>query len=286
MNIIKNRDRSKYTFANINLLGICNANCYFCLGKDIKKELQGKNQLNLPFSQWLNFNKFLNICKSKDIKKIYITGQTADGLQYEYLDELVDYLQDFNFLVGVRTNGYLAIDKILTINKMKEEIGYSIHTLNGLTNKKIMGREDIPDWDWIIPKSGENVRIAIVINRYNINEIESLIEYLSKFNNIKYIQLRRISTDTRFNYLCEDIELFEEFYYNFSKKNKQIGEFSNSQQFLQHGKEITFWRTVETSANSINYFTDGIISENYFIVEGYLNSINTLASPTTNVNKI
>ena len=35
MEIVKNRNRNAYTFANINLLGHCNANCYFCLGKDI-----------------------------------------------------------------------------------------------------------------------------------------------------------------------------------------------------------------------------------------------------------
>lgn len=51
-NIInKNRNREKYTFANINLLGTCNANCYFCLGKDISEELSGKNQLNVHFSK-------------------------------------------------------------------------------------------------------------------------------------------------------------------------------------------------------------------------------------------
>lgn len=37
--IIKNRKRDKYTFANINLLGKCNADCYFCLGKDIPELL-------------------------------------------------------------------------------------------------------------------------------------------------------------------------------------------------------------------------------------------------------
>ena len=38
--INKNRNRGKFTFANINLLGKCNADCYFCLGKDIADELR------------------------------------------------------------------------------------------------------------------------------------------------------------------------------------------------------------------------------------------------------
>ena len=135
-NIIKkNRNREKFTFANINLLGSCNANCYFCLGKDITEQLKGKNQLQIHFSQWKNFDVFLERCKEEGVKKLYLTGQTADGLQYHYLNELIDYLQSNDFLVGVRTNGYLAEAKMDSILKMKDEIAYSIHFL------KIVGKK-------------------------------------------------------------------------------------------------------------------------------------------------
>jgi len=87
--IVKNRKREKYTFANINLLGNCNADCYFCLGKDILQELAGKNQLNIHFSKWKNFEYFLQ-----------------------------------GFIVGVRTNGYLAETKMDCIHKMDGEIGF------------------------------------------------------------------------------------------------------------------------------------------------------------------
>ena len=41
----KNREREKnYEFANINLLGKCNVDCYFCLGKDIDDLLSLHNQ--------------------------------------------------------------------------------------------------------------------------------------------------------------------------------------------------------------------------------------------------
>jgi len=69
MSIInKNREREDFSFANINLLGRCNANCYFCLGKDIKTELEGKNQMTVPFQNWKNFDKFLTMCKEKGVK--------------------------------------------------------------------------------------------------------------------------------------------------------------------------------------------------------------------------
>lgn len=270
--INKNRNREKYTFANINLLGICNANCYFCLGKDISEELSGKNQLNVHFSEWNNFEKFLNQCETEGVKKLYLTGQTADGLQYNYLEEIIDYLQNRGFLVGVRTNGYLAEKKIDAINKMKDEIAYSIHTLKQEVNKIIMGKSYLPNWDKIIPISGDNVRISIVLNRYNINEFDDLIKYISKFDNVKYIQVRRISTDTRYELLEEDIKLYEEFYQQIEEKysNNKIDDFYCAQRYIIEGKEVNFWRTVETSVNSLNYFTDGVCSDEYFIVEGYL----------------
>jgi MoaA/NifB/PqqE/SkfB family radical SAM enzyme len=270
IDINKNRNRNPFTFANINLLGKCNVNCYFCLGKDIEQTLAGKNQLNIHFQKWKNFGLFLSQCEQNDIKKLYITGQTADGLQYRYLDELVDYLQNDGFIVGLRTNGYLAGAKMNTIQKMKGEIGYSIHSLKPDINYKIMHTRRIPYWDKIIPASGENVRIAIVLNRYNVSEIYDLIVFASSFPNVRYVQIRRISTDIRLNLLQEDIDLFEEFYADFSHNYNQVGEFCKAQTFNVYGKEVVFWRTVETNCNSLNYFTDGTYSDEYFIIEGYL----------------
>lgn len=270
VDIKKNRNRDKYTFANINLLGNCNADCYFCLGKDIKCQLEGKNQLKVPFCDWKNFGLFLDKCREENVQKLYLTGQTADGLQYKYLTEIIGYLQMRGFEVGVRTNGYLAEQKMADIQKMKGGIGYSIHTLKPEINKIIMGHEKLPNWDKIIPASGDKVRVSIVLNRYNISEFYDLVKYISKFDNVRYIQVRRISTDTRFELLKEDIRLYEEFYQKFEKKHKKSGEFYRAQQFELYGKEINFWRTVETSANSLNYFTDGTVSDEYFIVEGYL----------------
>lgn len=273
--INKNRKREKFTFANINLLGTCNANCYFCLGKDITKELSGKNQLDTHFSKWKNFDKFIEMCKQEGIKKLYLTGQTADGLQYKYLREIIDYLQEDGFAVGVRTNGRLALQKMDCINAMKDEVAYSIHTLKPQVNEKIMGFRSIPNWDKIIPLSGDNVRISIVLCRYNIDEFDELIRYIANFDNVRYIQVRRISTDARFDLLKEDIELYEHFYQKFANEHTEdrISDFYLAQRYMLYGKEINFWRTVETSVNSLNYFTDGTCSDEYFIVEGYLKNM-------------
>ena len=273
--INKNRNREEYMFANINLLGKCNANCYFCLGKDIPNLLNIHNQLHVHFSEWKNFEKFLKDCESRGIKRLYLTGQNTDALLYEYFDELIDYIQDRGFELGIRTNGYLIEKHLSGIRKLKGGVGLSIHSLDSETNNKIMGRPDILDWERLIPaiKSDTNhIRVAVVINRYNKDQIIDIIKYLSKFDEIDYIQARRISTDTREDTLLEDVEIYENLYREVEKKFSVYDTFYNAQRIRMFGKEVCWWRTVETTANSINYFTDGTISGNYFIVEGYLNN--------------
>lgn len=267
---IKNDNREAPTFANINLLGTCNVDCYFCLGKDINDQFKQYNQLKTHFSDWGNFEEFLEKCKDAQIKNIYITGQNTDSLIYHYLDELVDYLQNENgFDVGLRTNGYLAPRKFDVINKCRRNVGYSIHSLEPKTNYTIMKRRDIPHWDYIIPRT-KNCRVSIVLNRYNEHEFPYLLDYISNFENVKYIQVRRICTDTREDYLLPDVETYERVFDKVSKGWPLIGHFYGAEIFHMYGKEVCFWRTVKTSIDSFNYYTDGTYSTEYFVIEGYM----------------
>ena len=270
VNNIKNRQREAYSFANINLLGKCNVRCFFCLGLDIEEQLSKHNQLNTHFAEWGNFTQFLEKCKSNNVKKLYITGQNTDSLCYKYLDELVDYLHNNDFGVGMRTNGYLAPKWMDTINKCELSVGYSIHTLCPMANKMIMGRSDMPDWETIIPAT-KNCRIQIVVNRCNHYDFWNTLRYACKFPNVKYIQVRRVSTDTRLQELSPDIVAYEQLYSQVSQifplKCKLWGD---AEVYDIYGKDVVFWRTVKTTVNSLNYFTDGTISDVYFVVEGYL----------------
>ena len=130
VNFDKNREREPYTFANINLLGVCNAKCFFCLGRDISQLLQKHNQTNIHYANWQNFGRFMDKCREEGIKNIYLTGQNVDSLQYSYFTELSKFLQGQGFTFGIRTNGLLAKqmnEEVLAINGT---VGYSIHTLN------------------------------------------------------------------------------------------------------------------------------------------------------------
>lgn len=272
----KNRERNAPTFANINLLGLCNIDCYFCLGKDLPEHFNKTNSLSTKFEEWKNFDKFLDMCKKDNIKKIYLTGQNTDPLMYDYLKELILFLQeDLRFEVGIRTNGYNAIAQLDTINLCKEEIGYTINSLDYNINYKIVGKYEIPDWNYIIPRTKPKCRVSVVVNKYNIIELYNIIQFVSTFDNVNYLQLRRISTDTRVPELEEDIALFETFFNSFKSSfihQRQENKWG-ADIFNLFGKEISFWRTIQTDVNSYNYYTDGVFSDSYFIIEGYLKNL-------------
>lgn len=265
----KNRNREKPSFANINLQGPCNYQCYFCLGRDISLG-SCHNYLNKHFSKWKNFHKYLEKCKRDGIKKIYLTGQNTDPLLYKYLQELIEYLK---FHVGIRTNGVLALEKMDIINSLNDEVGLSIHSLTPDINKKITNHSIIPDWDMIIKKIKVPLRIAIVVTRYNKNKILSLIQFFSKYKNISYIQLRCIATDERYEELKEDIDCYKEVTSEIMEKLSYLRDYYTASIYDVYGIEVCLWKTVATTINSYNYFTDGIISTDYFVVEGYKKEI-------------
>jgi molybdenum cofactor biosynthesis enzyme MoaA len=272
VNTTKNRNRDPYSFANINLLGKCNADCFFCLGKDIEHLLCKQNQMDMHFLNWARYEEFLKLCKQHGIEKVYLTGQNTDPTLYPYLAALIGHIQSYGFACGIRTNGLAVTDRTLeAIRLCREEIGYSIHTLDPMTQKMIMGVKKIPDWGKLLYESGDNVRVSIVLNRCNEYELFDILRFTRNFSELRYIQVRRISTDTRLDVLAPDIAAYERVYTTVSRAFPLKKRFvTDAEVYDIYGQDVVFWRTIKTSVNSINYFTDGTISEKYFIVEGYL----------------
>ncbi len=176
--------------------------------------------------------------------------------------ELISYLHGQGFTtVGCRTNGMLA-DRIWGPNgrrtvQLFDTVSYSVHTLQQHTQNIILGGRhySVPDWKTIFKMSEPaRVRAAIVLNRYNQHEIYEILNYLAD-TNVDYIQIRKVCTDNRVQELEADMAAFE--------------RFEDAPQYIWAGKKVSVWRTVGTSVNSLNYFTDGTLSNEYFVIEGY-----------------
>ena len=270
----KNYNRGEPTFANINIMGPGNLNCRFDPGNDLKAEFDQYNNLDENFNDWKNFKTYISSLKAKGITKIYLTSPNTDPLLYKYLDELVTYLKQEGFYVGLRTNGLLAKEKMKIINKF-DSVSYTLLTLSPDTLEKISpGSRHIIDWDYILTNTTAKKRISIVVTRENTGEVFGLIKFLSKYDDLSYIQVRKVSTVTREGLLKEDMRVFEELYAKVSGTYPKVGEFELAPIFKVEGKEVIFWRTEATTVNSSNYFTNGVYSDNHFIIEGYLENRN------------
>lgn len=272
MHPFKNRDRDPYSFANINLLGRCNLDCFFCLGKDLKKEFSQYDHRDTPARELPRLGEFLWLCRENGIKKVYITGQNVDPLQYRDLQTLIDIIQAGHGLqAGIRTNGLLADRMVDVINTCRGTISYTVLTLKPDVMWVMTKSNVLPWFDEFIPLVTIPQRMATVVTGDNAGEILELIGYAARFRQIRYFQVRRISTDTRQAKLQKDMYAFDELLERFRRSYKQIGEFATAPVF-QVGNinlPVVFWSTVGTTANSINYFSNGVISDEYFIIEGY-----------------
>lgn len=262
-------------YGEILFLGKCNCNCYYCLKQEMNKLKKDKeNQLNTHFLEWENFDKFLKINSENKIDKIYLSSVETDPMLYKYLLELIKYIKDKGFKVGIRTNGYCAIEKIDCLNECNEEISFSINSLNPKTNYDISGVKKIPDWEKIfeeLSKRNKKCRVSIVVNRYNFNEIKDILNKLNKYECIDYIQLRKV-----YKYYIksmEDENAFESVS-NWIKTNANyLDNYFESSIYKYKNLKISLWENVfsKESIESINYFTNGLISTCNLLIPAYEN---------------
>ena len=265
----------KQLYGEILFLGECNYNCYYCLKQEMDNLRRRKeNSLNVHFLKWKNFDKYLKELHNQDITKIYLSSTCTDPLLYEYLYELVNYLKNQGFKVGVRSNGCLAIEKFDIIKEFNSSISFSINTFNKETNRAITGTDFIPNYDELFKMMERNnikSRISIVVNKYNYKEVPEMINKLLQYSNsIKYIQLRKV-----YKYYNEvdkeEMEAFEYIKDWIKKETKSKKMYFESEVYEYNGLEISLWENVFNIANiqSFNYFTNGLISNHNLLVPLY-----------------
>lgn len=131
-----------------------------------------------------------------------------------------------------------------------------------------MGWPFVLDWDKILTAT-QRPRVATVLSTHNMHEFFNIVDLVAKYPNVRYMQARRISTDDRQEEMLPHALAYEDFHNKIEKEYPLVKHFFNAPVYNTHGVEVTFWRTVKTDIESLNFFTDGTISQMYFIVEGY-----------------
>ena len=253
-------------YGEILFVGQCNFKCFYCLGHEMHESTKC-NTLNTHFQEWPNFGKWLYKLKRHNVKTIYLSSTNSEPMLYAYLSELIDFLQELGFNVGIRTN---ASYDLLVCDKCKEEISLSLQSLNPETFEKITGVSLTFDFlNNLRQLTNPNVRVSIVVNRYNKNEIFDTLHQLRPFN-LRYVQLRQCYKYYDDADIQPDIDAFNEVLSKLESFPVK-GQFKESVIYDVDGLDVSIWRTVfkKESISSSNYWTNGVITENNLLVEGY-----------------
>lgn len=261
-------------YGEILFLGPCNLRCYYCLSTEMPKlQSEQENQMNTHFFNWVNFNQFLTKCKEKQICTIYLSSVTTEPLLYQYLKELILFLQGEGFRVGIRSNGMLATSKMQEILLLDEEISFSMNSLNSDTTKLITGVPVYPDWIEIfgsLRKANKKCRISIVVNQHNQKEIPEMLNFLAWHSDVvNYVQLRQV-----YKYGNRDdaeTNAFVEIKYLIQTHCTKNGSYFESKIYKYRELSISLWEDVfqKESIQSVNFFTNGLISTNNLLIPAY-----------------
>ena len=115
------------------------------------------------------------------------------------------------------------------------------------------------------------MRVSIVVNRYNENEIFSILDTLKDIKTIKYVQLRKVYKYNANDDFKEDFDAYQRVRDSISSKYKKTGNFKESEIFDVNGLSVSMWDVVfcRESIQSSGYWTNGTMTFNNLLAPGY-----------------
>lgn len=270
--ILKNTDFPRIDYGEIYFTGKCNLKCFFCIKDEMDEEVYDKTLDD--FTEWKGFNDWIKFLKDNRVPKIYLSSTSTEPLLYRNLDKLILHLQDNGFRVGIRTNASIK-NCSKTLSLCDEEISVSLQSLNPETFKKITKRnlnfDIIETLKNIKLKDNANMRVSIVVNRYNESEILSILDTLKDIKTIKYVQLRKVYKYNEDDDFKEDFDAYQRVRDLISSKYTKTGNFKESEIFDVNGLSVSMWDVVfcRESIQSSGYWTNGRMTFNNLLVPGY-----------------
>lgn len=289
----------QFTYAEILILGPCSCKCFYCLGREMPSASR-ESQLFTDFRNWKSFDEFVIKARSLNINKVYISSVNSDPLLYRNIYDLVVYLRQKFEYVGIRCNAANLDPKssvYKALDECNEGISISLNSCNQALSEKIAG-EHARNESYLLSFYMErelrinaslkdkfpsrHFRISVVVNRFNVSHIETMLEQISHMPLVSYVQLRRVykyrddANEFEKDRLAFDMlkEYIETVYTKVDEyKGSPIYEYE-SMDVTDEGQptvRFSLWEDVfpEEEIRSFNYYTSGVISTNRLLVPGY-----------------
>lgn len=248
----------KHWFGNIHLSGLCNRECYFCIGQYMMALDPLNNLKTFPLK---GLDEFIEKCLEYNINEINITGTNTDPLLFNYTKELKEKLLEKipNLIFGIRTNGVLSKAKSEVL-KLYDKGSITICSFDDDIHKQMMGKGkpfQINEWLQFY-KHFTDLKINCVLGIENTETKDFLktLDILNDFGIIK-VNLREpygqpnIGDPMKAN--------------GFISKTNVLGmpiyKFKNI--------SVCYWNVHFVEVESVNLYANGNVSITYPITKGY-----------------
>lgn len=159
--------------ANLFITGRCNAACTYCY-----VEINKTPEREFSYDGW---KKLIDNLYERGTRMFAFVG--GEPLLHPDIDRLVEYVIAKNVFLNLTTNGFL-MDKHLAAAKQATEVSIS---LDGDMNSHNKGRgplnfeRSIEGIDLAV-KNGVKVRLCTVVTRYNLDQIDFLLDFAKRRN--------------------------------------------------------------------------------------------------------
>ena len=245
-----------YDFANILFSGPCNANCWFCIGRQLDPTLSPDNLDSYPPR---NLDAFLTLIKEHRIQQVVFSGTNTDPQCYRHEARLLAHLRarlPAKTRFSLHTNARLALPKIATFNQY-DRAALSIPSFNPATYRSMMGVPGPPDLLKIIQQSVIPIKISCLVTAQNTSEIPQFLRHCNE-RGIQRVVLRKPFGEVRpWKALItrDDLSLTP-------RSNHRDNPVYDCQ-----GMEVTLWDFHRSTSKSINLFASGLISTRYHLTD-------------------
>jgi pyruvate-formate lyase-activating enzyme len=241
-----------FDFANILFAGPCNLRCPYCIGRQVEPALNRNNLADFPLA---NLDHFVSLLQQHQVTEVVLTGTTTDPQLYRHEARLLAWLRERlppGVHYSLHTNGRLALRQMDTFN-LYDRVSLSFPSFRPATYAALTGSTRVPELAEIVRQARVPLKISCVLTDRNAAEVEEILTGCAALG-LKRLVFRPLFGDRR-----DWRPLFDHL--------PQLSTYRNNPVFGYHGLEVTLWSFHQTSATSLNLFSDGTISTTYLLTQ-------------------
>lgn len=225
--------------------GKCNLSCYYCLRNEIG--------IKETISKYERLEEWVDVLYENNVKDVTISSFNCEPTAQPEFERILEYISSQGFKIELRTNGYIKPHDMYYYSKFLDTVWVSINGNSKESRKQITGISKEIDYysiqNYLLPSS--SLRASIVVNQYNRHEFPNIIDNLPE--RMEIVQLRKMYKETSDEEYLPEEEAYNIIKHNIIQEAEKV-EGSKFNDYIYHGRIISFWDDVILEEKGIKYF--------------------------------